>query len=155
MACETERKFLVNGDFRPFVCRSYAIKQGYLQSDPRRTVRVRIKGEKAFLTIKGASSLSGTTRDEWEYEIPLADAEEMLLLCAGNRIEKIRHEVPCGNLMFEVDEFAGDNEGLLMAEIELPNESTPFEKPEWLGIEVTGDARYYNSSLSENPYKNW
>ena len=152
MARETERKFLIKGDFRPYVTCSYVIKQGYLQCDPERTVRVRIKGEKAFLTVKGMGSLSGMTRSEWEYEIPLTDAVEMLRLCAGNTIEKIRHEVPCGEMLFEVDEFTGTNKGLFLSEIELPDEETFFDKPEWLGVEVTGDARYYNSSLSKNPF---
>ena len=155
MARETERKFLVNGNFLPYVSRSYTIKQGYLQCDPARTVRVRIKGNRAYLTVKGISSQSGITRNEWEYEIPIADAEEMLQLCGENKIEKIRYEVPCGNLTFEVDEFLGANKGLLLAEIELPQENTPFEKPEWLGAEVTGDVRYYNSSLSGNSCNKW
>ena len=155
MARETERKFLVRGNFKPHISRSYALKQGYLQREPERTVRVRVKGDKGYLTIKGTASLSGLTRDEWEYEIPLADAEEMLHLCADSTIEKTRHLIPCGSLMFEVDEFEGDNEGLVVAEIELPDEDTPFDHPDWLGDEVTGDARYYNSALSKNPYKRW
>ena len=146
---------MVRGNFRPLVTCSYAVKQGYLQHAPERTVRARVKGDKGYLTIKGATSWSGLTRYEWEYEIPLADAEEMLRLCADNVIEKTRHLIPCGSLMFEVDEFGGENEGLVMAEIELPDESTPFDRPDWLGDEVTGDARYYNSSLSKNPYKRW
>ena len=146
---------MVCGDFKPCVTRSYTVKQGYLQSNPERTVRVRVKGNKGYLTIKGATSQSGLTRHEWEYEIPLADAEEMLRLCANNVIEKTRHLIPCGSLMFEVDEFGGENQGLVVAEIELPDESTPFDRPDWLGDEVTGNARYYNSALSKNPYKRW
>jgi len=155
MAYETERKFLVRGNFRPHVTHSFVLKQGYLQLEPERTVRVRIKGDKAYLTIKGATSPSGLTRHEWEYGIPLTDAQEMLRLCADNVIEKTRHLIPCGSLMFEVDEFGGENEGLVVAEIELPNEDTPFDHPDWLGDEVTGDVRYYNSALSKNPYKRW
>ncbi|MDD6209871.1 MAG: CYTH domain-containing protein [Bacteroidales bacterium] len=155
MGQETERKFLVAGDFRPFVSVSRRIVQGYLCREKGRTVRVRIRDRKGFLTIKGPGSLSGMTRSEWEYEIPLADAEGLMALCEEGMIEKIRYEVPYGGFVFEVDEFSGDNEGLILAEIELPSEDALFSRPSWLGTEVTGDVRYYNSSLTKNPYKRW
>ena len=155
MPCEIERKFLVKGDFHPYVGCSLRIRQGYLQTDAERTVRVRIKGDKAFLTVKGIGSPTGVTRNEWEYEIPSADAEEMLLLCREGFIDKIRHEIPCGSFIYEVDEFLGDNEGLVLAEIELPSEGAVFDRPAWLGEEVTGDPRYYNSRLVNHPYREW
>jgi CYTH domain-containing protein len=131
------------------------IVQGYLNSDPERTVRVRIKGNKGFLTIKGKGNASGTTRLEWEKEIPVSDAELLLPLCEKGMIDKIRYEVPVGNHVYEVDVFSGDNDGLIVAEIELNTEEEFFEKPSWLGKEVTGEARYYNAFLSNSPYKNW
>ncbi len=156
MGKEIERKFLVKGDFKPFVTAKTRITQGYLCSVPERTVRVRIKGEKGFITIKGIGSQSGASRFEWEKEIPVAEVKELLNICEPGVIDKTRYIVPeKSGLKFEVDEFYGDNEGLIMAEIELPSEDYPFEKPEWLGEEVTGDARYYNSMLMKNPYKNW
>ena len=155
MAYEIERKFLITGDFRPYIASSYPIRQGYLHTDTGEgcTVRVRTKGNKAFFTVKGPGSPAGITHSEWEYEIPLADAEEMLLLCKGRIIDKIRHEIPCGNFTFEVDEFLGNNKGLLLAEIELPSENAAFDRPAWLGEEVTGNRRYYNSQLAACPYK--
>ena len=128
------------------------IAQGYLSTVPERTVRVRIKGEKGYLTVKWRNA--GIRRAEYEYEIPLADAEAMLELCEQPLIEK-RYLVPCEGYTWEVDVFAGANEGLIVAEIELPAEDTPFEKPAWLGAEVSGDARYYNANLIRHPYRDW
>ena len=156
MAQEIERKFLVKGDFKPFVTKQTRIIQGYLSSVPERTVRVRIKGDKGFITIKGIGNESGASRYEWEKEIPVEEVKELLKLCEPGVIDKTRFIVPANDgLMFEVDEFYGDNEGLTVAEIELPSEDFKFEKPEWLGEEVTGDVRYFNSMLMKNPYKNW
>lgn len=155
MSTEIERKFLVAGDFRPFVRASERIAQGYLCTDPERTVRIRLKGEKGYITLKGAGNASGTSRHEWEYEIPGPDARELLTLCISGSIDKTRHYVPAGKHTFEVDVFYGSNEGLIVAEIELTDENEAFEHPVWLGKEVTGDNRYYNVSLSKNPYKNW
>jgi adenylate cyclase len=153
---EIERKFLVTDD--SFKAAAYAqnrIKQGYLSSVPERTVRVRVKGDKGFLTIKGISNHTGMSRFEWEKEIPLEEANQLLLLCETGVIDKTRFEVKTGNHVFEIDEFYGENEGLTMAEIELESETASFQKPNWLGKEVTNDKRYYNSYLSNNPYKNW
>lgn len=153
---EIERKFLVTSE--KFITEAYAknqIAQGYLNSNPERTVRIRIKGESGFLTIKGKNNETGTTRFEWETEIALAEAKPLLSLCEKGVIQKTRFEVKVGKHIFEVDIFQGDNEGLIVAEIELSSEDEAFEKPDWLGIEVTNDVRYYNSYLSQNPYKNW
>ncbi len=155
MPTEIERKFLVTGDFRPFVRTSEHIAQGYLCTDPEKTVRVRLKGDKGFLTLKGAGNASGASRHEWEYEIPAQDARELLALCTAGIIDKTRHYVPAGKHTFEVDVFHGDNEGLVVAEIELEDEHEAFDHPAWLGKEVTGDAKYYNASLFKNPYKDW
>lgn len=153
---EIERKFLVlNHDFKTEAQSQKRIVQGYLNSNPERTVRVRIKGEQGFLTIKGKGNESGTTRMEWEKEITAADAEQLLKLCEQGAIDKIRYEIKYGNHTYEVDEFFGDNNGLTIAEIELNDENEAFEKPLWLGKEVTGDERYYNAYLSNNPYTSW
>lgn len=152
---EIERKFLVKGDFKRDAFKATRIVQGYLSSVPERTVRIRIKGEKAFITIKGAGDKSGASRFEWEKEIPLEDGEALLKLCEPGVIDKTRYLVKAGKLCYEVDEFHGDNEGLVVAEIELPSEEAPFEKFDWVGEEVTGDSRYYNSMLSRKPYKTW
>ena len=153
---EIERKFLVtNTDFISESNSNNRIVQGYLNSDPSRTVRVRIKGEQGFLTIKGKGNASGTTRFEWEKEIDVAEAEALLLLCEKGIIDKIRYEILVGKHTFEVDVFSGENQGLVMAEVELSNENDFFEKPKWLGNEVTGDKRYYNSYLSKNPFISW
>lgn len=153
---EIERKFLVtNTDFISESNSNNRIVQGYLNSDPSRTVRVRIKGEQGFLTIKGKGNASGTTRFEWEKEIDVAEAESLLLLCEKGIIDKIRYEILVGKHTFEVDVFSGENQGLVMAEVELSNENDFFEKPKWLGNEVTGDKRYYNSYLSKNPFISW
>lgn len=151
---EIERKFLITTeDFKKEAFNQMKLVQGYLNSDPERTVRVRIKGNKGFLTIKGESDSSGLSRYEWEKEIDLSEAGALLKLCEKGIIEKVRYEVKSGNHIFEVDEFFGNNKGLLLAEIELESEEEEFLKPEWLGKEVTGDKRYYNSWLSKNPFR--
>ena len=155
MALEIERKFLVKGDFKVSSKKKIRITQGYLSSIPERNVRVRIKGDKGFITIKGISNASGASRYEWEKEIPVAEVKELLELCEPGIIDKMRFLVDFGSHTFEVDEFYGDNEGLIVAEIELSAENEKFLKPEWLGDEVTGDTKYYNSALVKNPYKNW
>ena len=153
---EIERKFLVTSDaFKAEAFTQNRIKQGYLSAMPERTVRVRIKGNRGFLTIKGISNESGLSRFEWEKEIPVDEADKLLLLCETGVIDKTRFEVQSGNHIVEIDEFYGDNEGLIMAEIELKSESESFVKPIWLGEEVTNDKRYYNSYLSKNPFKKW
>ena len=155
MAQEIERKFLVAGEFKSLAKKATRITQGYLSSVPERTVRVRIKGEKGFITIKGIGSASGASRYEWEKEIPVAEVEELLKICEPGVIDKTRYLVEAGEHTYEVDEFYGDNEGLVVAEVELSSEDENFVKPEWLGEEVTGDVKYYNSMLMKNPYKNW
>lgn len=156
MAQEIERKFMVKSDaFKAESFNAIRITQGYLSSVPERTVRVRMKGDKGFITIKGISNESGASRYEWEKEIPVQDVQDLLKICEPGVIDKTRYLVKNGDLCFEVDEFYGDNEGLTMAEIELPDEDTEFERPEWLGEEVTGDKRFYNSMLVRNPYKKW
>lgn len=153
---ETERKFLVlTNDFITEAYSEKRITQGYLSSHPERTVRVRVKGDKGYLTIKGKSNASGTTRMEWETEIPVAEAQQLLALCEKGTIDKTRYEVKSASHVVEVDIFHGENEGLIMAEIELEDENEAFEKPEWLGQEVTGDERFYNAYLSHNPYTSW
>ena len=155
MAYEIERKFLVAGDFRPFVSRSTRIVQGYLSSVPERSVRVRIQGHRGYLAIKGATNETGVVRYEWEKEIPLPEAEELLKLCEPGVIEKTRSLVPCGDHTFEVDAFHGANDGLVIAEIELTEESDAFTIPDWLGEEVTGRPEYFNTSLIKRPYQTW
>jgi adenylate cyclase len=153
---EIERKFLVTSDsYKKEAFSKKRIIQGYLSSNPERTVRVRIKENKAYLTIKGNSNASGMSRFEWEKEISVDEAKNLLLLCEKGVIDKTRFEVKVSNHTYEVDEFYGENEGLEMAEIELQSETELFEKPDWLGEEVTNDNRYYNSYLSKNPFKNW
>ena len=157
MKIETERKFLVLDDsYKSERVGFHVMKQGYIAHDGGNTVRVRISDGKGILTIKGPSDPGGMSRMEWEKEIPLEDAEELFTLCHGGKVEKVRHIVPAGgDRFFEVDEFSGDNEGLVMAEIELGSEDEAFEKPSWLGEEVTGDRRYYNSYLTSHPFKTW
>ncbi len=156
MAQEIERKFLVKDDsFKKDAFKSTRIVQGYLSSVPERTVRVRIKGDKGYLTVKGIGNASGASRFEWEIEIPKEDAENLLKICEPGVIDKTRYLVKVGNHTFEVDEFYVDNEGLIIAEVELESEDQEFEKPAWLGKEVTGDPRFYNSMLMKNPFKNW
>ena len=148
MPREIERKFLVTGDFKQEACDSFRLVQGYISTDPDRTVRVRVRGDKGFLTIKGRSSLDGLSRYEWEKEIPVSEALELMNLCVSGVIDKTRYLVPYGGHTYEGDVFHGANEGLVLAEIELADEQEMFEKPSWLGEEVTGDVRYYNSMLS-------
>ena len=155
MAQEIERKCLVKGDFKSEAFKSTRITQGYLSSVPERTVRVRVKGDKGFITIKGIGNESGASRFEWEKEIPVDEVRDLLKICEPGVIDKTRYLVKNGDLTFEVDEFYGDNDGLTVAEIELPDEDTQFNRPAWLGEEVTGDVRFYNSMLMKNPYKNW
>lgn len=156
MNIEIERKFLVkNKDFKNLSYKEEVFKQGYLNSDKTRNVRIRVTNDKAFLTIKGASNASGTTRFEWEKEINRQEAEQLLLLCEPTIIEKKRYYIKNDDLIFEVDEFYADNKGLILAEIELNSEHQKFKKPDWLGKEVTGNKEYYNSYLSKNPFKSW
>ncbi len=153
---EIERKFLTTSEaFKKEAFAENRITQGYLSSVPERTVRVRIKGNKALLTIKGASNESGLSRFEWEKEIPVEEATALLNLCEKGVVDKTRFEVKVGNHIFEIDEFYGENTGLIVAEVELKSENETFEKPIWLGKEVTNDNRYYNSNLSKNPFANW
>lgn len=152
---ETERKFLVKGNYRSAAFRSFPIVQGYLSSVPERNVRVRLSDDKAWLTIKGPTAEDGVSRFEWEKEIGADDARELLKLCEPGAIDKRRYLVKAGNHTYEVDEFYGDNEGLVLAEIELESEDEEFVRPDWLGEEVTGDPRYYNSALVRSPYRCW
>ncbi|ATD63992.1 adenylate cyclase [Janthinobacterium svalbardensis] len=154
MGVEIERKFLLQGDAWRGLGQAVLLRQGYLSSARERVVRVRIEGEQAMLTIKGANV--GATRGEWEYPIPLADAAELLDgLCEQPLIEKVRHRIEHAGMLWEVDEFLGANAGLIVAEIELASEDQPFEKPEWIGVEVSGDARYYNANLIRHPFSQW
>ncbi len=156
MDIEIERKFLVkNDDFKNRSHKKNHIKQGYLNSHKSRTVRIRISNNKGFITIKGKSNSTGTTRFEWEKEIKKKEAESLLLLCEPNLIEKIRYFVNIDKHTFEVDEFLGENKGLTIAEIELTHEDEAFKTPSWLGKEVTGNKKYYNSNISQLPYKDW
>jgi CYTH domain-containing protein len=156
MALEIERKFLVKDDsYKVMAFSSSRIAQGYICSARGRTVRIRIRDEKGYLTIKGPSDSAGLGRYEWEKEIPLEDARELMKLCEPGIIDKTRYLVQSVNHIFEVDEFYGDNEGLVIAEVELKSEDESYEKPVFVGEEVTGDVRYYNSFLMKNPYKQW
>lgn len=153
---EIERKYLVNSNkFKGEAFKKCEIKQGYLNSHPNRTTRIRIQDKLAYITIKGISSQSGLSRYEWEKEIPYEEALELLKLCEPGVIEKIRYFVKYGNHIFEIDEFFGENAGLVMAEVELSSENEEFLKPKWLGVEVTGDKRYYNSQLCKSPFCSW
>ncbi len=153
---EIERKFLVvSDDFKSEAFKKTRLVQGYLNSHKERAVRVRLKGDLGFLTVKGPSSKNGLSRFEWEKEISVNEAKELLNLCESGIIDKIRYEVKLKNHIFEIDEFFGDNEGLVVAEVELKDENETFEKPTWLGKEVTGDSRYYNAQLSKQPFKTW
>lgn len=153
---EIERKFLVNSNqFIADSFRSTRIVQGYLNSNPERTVRIRIKGNQGYLTIKGKGNISGLSRFEWEKEIPVEEAEELLLFCEKGIIDKIRYEVHYCNHLIEIDVFAGENKGLILAEIELQSEEEAIEKPEWLGEEVTQNTKYYNAYLSKHPFESW
>ena len=155
MAQEIEKKFLVKGDFKDEAFKATRITQGYLSSVPERTVRVRVKGDKGFITIKGIGNASGASRFEWEKEIPVEEVRQLLEICEPGVIDKTRYLVKSGDHTFEVDEFYGDNDGLVVAEVELGAEDEAFVKPAWIGEEVTGDPKYYNSMLMKNPSKNW
>lgn len=156
MGLEIERKFLVCGEFKHLAYKNERIRQAYLSIDPERSVRVRQKGEKAYLTIKGLSNDAGTTRFEWETELTLTDAENLFNLSLPNYlIDKTRYYIQSEDLIFEVDEFHGSNKGLIVAEVELQDEYQAFQVPVWIGKEVTGDKRYYNSQLSAYPYSKW
>ena len=153
---EIERKFLLVSDaYKKVAFKKTRITQGFLSTDPQRTVRVRIKGNQGFLTIKGESNSTGTSRFEWEKEIDLKEAKELLSICFKGVIDKIRYEVKSNLHTYEIDEFFGENKGLVVAEIELNSEHESFEKPEWLGDEVTGQNKYYNSQLSKLPFTLW
>lgn len=155
MNIEIERKFLVSNHFKQHVQQSITIKQGYLNTHPERTVRIRTKGEKAYITVKGKSSNDGLQRLEWEKEIPFQEAETLFPLCEPYCIEKIRHIILYDNHTFEIDEFLGDNKGLVVAEVELKEPNEKINLPDWILKEVTGNPQYYNSYISQNPYKNW
>lgn len=156
MALEIERKFLVNSDvFKKDASNKERIVQGFLSSVPERTVRIRVIGESAYITVKGIGSATGVTRYEWEKEIQVKEALDLLKICEPGVISKMRYYIKSNNRTFEVDEFYDENDGLIIAEIELTSEEESFEKPNWLGTEVTGITKYYNSSLVKSPYKNW
>ena len=154
MAKEIERKFLVKGDAWRHLAEGVRYRQGYLNSQKERTVRIRTVGDKAVITVKGVTV--GCTRLEFEYPIPYADCESMLdSLAEKPLIDKTRYRIPMGEFVWEIDEFHAENDGLIVAEIELPDEDTPFERPEWIGEEVSSDPRYYNSNLVAHPYSTW
>lgn len=156
MAQEIERKFLIkNDDFKKESFHKTKIVQGFLSTVPERTVRIRIKGDQGFITVKGIGNESGASRFEWEKEISVEDAKDLLKISEPGVIDKTRYNVKSGDHTFEVDEFYGENEGLTVAEVELDSEDQDFKKPSWLGEEVTGQVRYYNSMLMKNPYKDW
>lgn len=153
---EIERKFLVTSDlYKKDAFKKESIIQGFLNTDPERTVRVRLKDTTGFLTVKGITLEKGTTRFEWEKEISGDDAKHLLKLCEEGKVEKIRYSVRSGDHMVEVDEFLGDNFGLVLAEIELSSAEENYVKPTWLGTEVTGEPKYYNSQISKHPFKLW
>lgn len=155
MSFEIERKFLIRGKFKHLAESHSRIVQGYLSSVPERSVRIRIRNDKGYITIKGKGNDSGMSRYEWEKEIDLKEAEELIQLCEPGIIDKTRYLIPYDKYTIEADEFHGENKGLLMAEVELESEDDIFEIPDWLGEEVTGDKRYYNAYLSKKPYSIW
>ena len=155
MGLEVERKFLVKADYKHLAEYSVNISQGYLSTLPERSVRVRVRGDRGFITVKGFGNESGTSRSEWEYEIPVFDANELLGICESGIIRKKRYIIDYKGHAFEVDEFYGENEGLVVAELELNSEDESFDKPSWLGREITGEAKYYNLMLLKKPFKNW
>lgn len=155
MPQEIERKFLVKGDYKSFAVHKINIQQGYLSSNPERSVRIRITDNTGYITIKGSSSVNGLSRFEWEKEIALNEAIELMKLCEPGKIQKTRYIVPIETHLVEVDEFYGENEGLVLAEIELENEKEHVQLPDWLGREVTGNPKYYNSALVKNPFTKW
>ena len=153
MGIEIERKFLLSGEQWRALGQPLLLRQGYLSSTPARVVRVRVEGDQAFMTVKGKSV--GATRGEWEYPIPLVDANQLLALCEQPLVEKFRRKIDYAGNVWEVDEFLGANAGLVVAEIELVSEDQPFARPDWIGAEVTHDARYFNSALARHPYSAW
>ena len=156
MAQEIERKFLVKNDnFKKESFKETKIVQGFLSTVPERTVRIRIKGDKGFITVKGIGNESGASRFEWEKEISIEDAKDLLKISEPGVIDKTRFNVKSGGHTFEVDEFYGENNGLTVAEVELSSEDEDFIKPDWIGEEVTGQVKYYNSMLMKTPFKNW
>ena len=155
MGLEIERKFLVTGEFRDQTYSHSRIRQGYILTGQGKTIRIRIRDDRGYLTIKGPSDRAGLSRYEFETEVSLADAQDLMRICEPGIIDKTRYLVRSGEHIFEVDEFYGDNEGLVMAEVELGSEDEPFEKPSFIGREVTGDRRFYNSHLRRNPYCLW
>lgn len=155
MPQEIERKFLVDGEYKSKAYASSRIVQGYICSARGRTVRIRIRDDKGYLTIKGPADASGISRYEWEKEIPLDEARDLMKICESGAIDKTRYLVRSGRHVFEVDEFYGENEGLVIAEVELSSPDEPFEKPDFIGQEVTGDARYYNAQLMRHPFCRW
>jgi len=153
---EIERKFLVTSEaFKELAFKKTRIVQGFLNTHPERTVRVRIKGTEGFITVKGLGNETGASRFEWEKQITEEEADALLEICEPGKIDKIRHEVKSGKHIFEIDEFFGDNEGLIVAEVELSEEQETVTIPNWIGDEVTGQTKYYNSQLSKQPYKTW
>lgn len=153
---EIERKFLIKSDaYKDEAVSKERIIQGFLNTHEERTVRVRITGDFGYLTIKGKSNDTGTSRFEWERELPVDEARALISLCEPGIIDKTRYIVPKGAHFFEIDEFHGANEGLVLGEIELGKEHETYERPDWLGTEVTGDIKYYNSKLSKNPFNTW
>lgn len=155
MGLEIERKFLVQENYKHLAKDSYKISQGYLSLANEQAVRIRVSGERGFITIKGIGNKTGVCREEWEYEIPVSDAHELLKLCKNGIIHKMRYLIDFEGKTFEVDEFSGDNEGLVVAELELSFENEYFEKPSWLGQEITGENKYYNLMLVQLPFKDW
>ncbi|MBN3004972.1 CYTH domain-containing protein [Chromobacterium alkanivorans] len=153
MAVEIERRFIVVGDAWRGLAPGVQYRQGYLSVEKERTVRVRVVGDQAWLTLK--SNISNVSRHEFEYPVPLADAQTIMAAMCPMVVDKLRHRIEHGGFVWEVDEFFGDNAGLVLAEIELPDESTPFDQPAWIGEEVTEDGRYTNAYLSKNPYSRW
>lgn len=155
MQKEIERKYLVCGEFKSSAYAATQVAQGYLCSDAARCVRIRIRDDKGYLTIKGVSDDTGLSRYEWEREIPVGEARELMNLCEPGRIEKTRYLVAHGRHTIEIDEFHGENEGLVLAEVELADEAEAFSPPAFLSEEVTGDIRFYNAYLSKHPYSTW
>ncbi len=156
MAQEIERKFLItSGDYKKYAISQSHITQGYLSSVPQRSVRIRIKDGAGYITIKGIGNTAGTSRYEWEKEIPVNEAKELLRICEPGVIDKARYEVRAGRHIIEIDEFYGENKGLVIAEIELQKEDDIIDKPSWLGKEVTGEEKYYNAMLMKHPFTKW
>lgn len=155
MAYEIERKYIVNGEFKHLATSSTYIVQGYIFSNSEKSVRVRLKGDRGYITVKSTISDTSVTRNEWEYPIPASEVNELLRICEPSLIEKTRYIVYYKNQTIEIDEFYGQNEGLQLAEVELSFENQHFDKPPFLGKEVTGDAKYLNASLSKRPYSEW